>query len=244
MIALDADPVLADLVLCVLRKIAESSAEMGTTYRKVMYAKEVQKELSRIVESKATVDVNEELRQLMYYLNYNSIKVVTYHAHYLSSLLDKTETRSEKIETLSFMLKNISQAQVKPGTGYNLHAPSLKNQLSEYITVELEYHERLQQLSNRPSGPAADDFLSGFKLKFEASVSQLAYLLKVLIETRIILNNNLSQVINFIVRFVITKKAENISYGSLRSKFYNVESGTKESVRSMLLSMVHYIEKS
>lgn len=243
LVALDADSVLADLVLCVLRKIAESSTEKGTTYRKVMYAKEVQKELNRIVESKATVDVNEELRQLMYYLNYNSIKVVTYHAHYLSSLLDKIETRSEKIESLSFLLKNISQAQIKPGTGYNLHAPSLKNQLSEYITVELEYHERLQQLSNRPSGPAADDHLSGFKLKFEASVSQLAYLLKVLIETKIILNNNLSQVINFVVRFVITKKSENISYGSLRSKFYNVESGTKESVRGMLLSMIHYIEK-
>lgn len=109
--------------------------------------------------------------------------------------------------------------------------PSLKNQLTEYISVELEYHERLQQLSAKPSGSSSDDFLSGFKLKFEDSVSQLAYLLKILIETKIIVNNNVSQVISFLVRFVVTRKSENISVGSLRSKFYNVETGIKESVR-------------
>jgi hypothetical protein len=41
---------LIDLVLRVLRKIVDSNAEKETTYRKVLYAKEVQKELNRIVE--------------------------------------------------------------------------------------------------------------------------------------------------------------------------------------------------
>lgn len=237
------DRVLIALVLRVLRKISESNAEKGTTYRKVMYAKEIQKELERLL-SKDISNIDDELRQVIYYLNYNSIKVITYHAHYISSLLDKKETRTEKIEALSLMLKNINQAQVRPGIAYNLNSASLKSQLMDYISVELEYHERLQQLSGRPSGPSSDDSLSGFKLKFEASVSQLAYLLKVLIETRMIVNNNLTHVINFVVRFVMTKKSENISYGSLRSKFYNPEMGTKESVRSMLLSMIHYIDKN
>jgi hypothetical protein len=241
---LGADPTLADLVLRVLHKIAESSTDKGTTYRKILYAKEVAKEINRMSTVTLPANVNESLRQLMYYLNYNSTKVVTYHAHYISSLLDAAETRTEKIEKLSLIFKEVSQAQVRPGIGYNLHSSPLKNQLCEYISVELEYHERLQQLSHRPPGPGTDDFLSGFKLKFEASVSQLAYLLKVLIETKIILNNNISHVINFLVRFVVTKKSENISHGSLRSKFYNVENGTKESVRNMLLSMIHYIEKN
>lgn len=240
----NADARITELMILVLKKIAESNAEQGTTYRKVMYAKEVQKEISRLIDKEGEFDINEELRQVMYYLNYNSIKVVTYHAHYISALLDGTETRAEKIERLSFILKNVSQAQVKPGIGYNLHAASLKNQLSEYISVELEYHERLQQLTNRSGDPPSDNLLSGFKLKFEASVSQLAYLLKVMLETKIILNNNLSQVLHFLVQFVITKRSENISYGSLRSKFYNVENGTKESVRTMLSTMIHYIDKN
>jgi len=242
--AMNAESSLIELILRVLTKIESSNVEKGTTYRKVMYAKAIQKELHQMTDGRDVKDVNEELRQLMYYLNYNSIKVVTYHAHYISSLLDKKETRVDKIETLSLLLKNISQAQVKPGIGYNLHAPSLKNQLSEYISVELEYHERLQKLSNRSSGPPEDDLLMGFKLKFEASVSQLAYLIKVLMETKIIINNNVTHVINFLVRFVITRKSEAISYGSLRSKFYHVEAGTKQSVRSMLQSMIRYIDQN
>jgi hypothetical protein len=241
---LGADERLSELVLHVLRKVADSNADKGATYRKVMYAKEVVKEINRIGSKGVHASIDEDLRQLMYYLNYNSLKVVTYHAHYISSILDKAETRTEKIEKLSLMLKEVTQAQVKPGIGYNMHSASLKNQLCEYITVELEYHERLQQLIQRPPGQGSDDFLSGFKLKFEASVSQLAYLLKVLIDTKIIINNNLSQVINFIVRFVVTRRSESISYGSLRSKYYNVEAGTKESVRNMLLSMIQYIEKN
>lgn len=235
---------LVNLILHVLRKIIDNKTEKTVTYRKVMYAKEVQKELFRLAERETQGDINEELRQIMYYLNYNSIKVLTYHAHYISALLDETETRTEKIEKLSLVLKNVNQAQVKPGIGYNLHTSSLKNQLSEYISVEIEYHERLQQLTNRPPEPPSDNLLSGFKLKFEASVSQLAYILKVLIETKILLNNNLTQVLNFLVRFVITKRSESISYGSIRSKFYNVENGTKESVKTMLASMIQYIDKS
>jgi hypothetical protein len=242
--AMHADDSLTSLILRILYKIADTSPGKITTYRKILYAKEAQKELSRVTDGRTIGDVNDELRQAMYYLNYNSIKVVTWHAHYISSLLDKNETRGEKIETLSLLLKKINQAQVKPGIAYNMHAPSLKNQLNEYISVELEYHERLQHLSSRQPGSSQDDLLSGFKLKFEASVSQLAYLLKILIEMKIIVNNNITQLINFMVRFAITRRSENISVGSLRSKFYNVETGTKESVRNMLLSMIHYIERN
>jgi hypothetical protein len=239
-----AEEKLIELLFRVIRKVIDSKSEMTITYRHVMYAKEVQKELFRMFEKLAPEsDINEELRQIMYYLNYNSTKVLTYHAHYVSALLDALETRSEKIEKLSFVLKRVNQAQVKPGASYNLHTSSLRAQLSSYISEELDYQERLQHLSNRPSGSSGDNLLEGFKLKFEASVSQLAYLIKVFIGTKVIVNNNMTHILQFLVRFVITKRSETISYASFRSKFYNVETGTKKSVRTMLLSMVQYIDK-
>ena len=180
----------------------------------------------------------------MYYLNYNSVKVLTYHAHYISSLLDQSETRAEKIETLSFVLKKINQSQVKPGIRYNQNGSPLKDQLNIYITEEIDYQERLQQLSNSSSDRSPDSFLPGFKLKFDASVSQLAYLLRIFMETKFIINNNLTQVLHFLVKYVTTKRSEAISYGSFRSKFYSVESGTKESVRNMLVSMIQYIDRA
>ncbi len=239
------DPRIIELMLHVLQKIAQCGPEHGATYRKVMYVKEMQKEMFRLLERKTDIqDMDEELRQIMYYLNYNSVKVFAYHAHYITSLLEAGETRAEKLERLSLALKKVNQAQVKPDIRYNLHRGSLKEQLNSYISEEIDYLERLQQLSGNTTERPMDAFLQGFKLRFDASVTQLAYLLKILIETKIILNNNLSQVLHFLVRFVTTKRSEAVSYGSIRSKFYNVETGTKESVRKMLLSMIHHIERN
>lgn len=237
------DREILSLLLQVVQNIVEGNPENGVTFRKVMYATEVQKELFRVSTKQIEGDFNDELRQIMYYLNYNSVKVVTHHAHYITALLETAETRTEKIEKLSLVLKKISQAQVKPGVGYSQRAPSLKNQLTEYISFEMEYQERLQNLNTTPPSQPGD-FLSGFKLKFDASVSQLAYLIKIFIETKVISNNNLAEILRFMVKFAVTKKSESISFASLRAKFYNVESGTKESVRGMLTSMIQYIDHS
>ncbi|HRJ29731.1 MAG TPA: hypothetical protein PLV21_04075 [Cyclobacteriaceae bacterium] len=243
--AKETDQRLVNLLLHILKKIFDSKPDLGITYRKVMYAKEVQKELFRLIERESEIqDWDDELRQVMYYLNYNSVKVLTYHAHYISSLLDQSETRAEKIEKLSFVLKKINQSQVKPGIRYNQNGSPLKDQLNIYIMEEIDYQERLQQSGNGSTDRASESFLSGFKLKFQASVSQLAYLLRIFMETKFILNNNLTHILHFLVKYVITKRSETISYGSFRSKFYSVETGTKESVRNMLSAMISYIDKN
>lgn len=240
----NADQRLIDLWLSILKRICDKRDDNDITYRKVVYAKEVQKELSYLLDGSAAIkDVDESLRQMMYYLNYNSYRVLTYHAHYITSLLDVAETRADKIEKLSFLLKTINQVQVKAGLKYYPHGLSLKDQLNNYLVEELQYHERLLH-APKISHQTLEPTLQGFKLKFTTSVAQMAYLLKVLIETKIILNNNLSQIIHFLVKYVVTKKSEAISHGSFRSKYYDVEKGTKESVRNMLLSLVHYIDRN
>lgn len=238
----NADPRLIDLVLRTLKSISDKSSVI--TYRKVLYVKEIQNALSRLLDDTIEInDIDESLRQVMYYLNYNSHKVLTYHAHYITSLLDRADTRADKIERLSFLIKKVNQAQVKPGIKYHPHGPSLKDQLNNYLVEELEYQQRLQQGSkNLPD--VSEQSSQEFKLRLSVSVSQMAYLLKILLETKLILNNNLSQILQFLVKHVVTKRSETISAGSFRSKYYDVENSTRESVRNMLLSLVHHIDKS
>ena len=83
-----------------------------------------------------------------------------------------------------------------------------------------------------------------FKIIFDLSVSQLAYVFKILIDTGIIRNKNISEVIRFLSRFVKTKRAEAVSYESLRIKFYNTESGTKDTIRKTFQSLLSYINKN
>lgn len=239
------DSRLLNVVLEVMLKIRDGQADKHLTYRKVMYAKEVYKEVMRLVDRQKThTNTDEELRQILYYLNYNSTSAITYHAHYISALLEQCDTRAEKIEKLSFLLKTVNQAQVKPGVRFNLHGPALKDQLNNYIIEEIEYQQRLSSLNRPIEGKGTPGFLDDFSLKFDASVAQLAFLLRILMETKIIVNNNLTQLLQFIVRFIATRKAETISYGSFRSKFYNVETGTRGSVRGMLLALINHIDKA
>lgn len=241
--ALHADQTLWSLLLQVLQNIIDSTIEKGMTFRQVMYAMEVKKELVRIIEKETPTDINADLRQAMYYLNYNSVKVVTYHAHYITALLESAETRSDKIERLSLVFKTISQAQVKPEIRYIPNAPSLKEQLTEYISVEMEYQERLQRLSDS-TPPKSDNPLSNFKLKFEASLAQLAYLIRIFQETKLISNTNVTHLLQFIATFSMTKRSEGISFPSIRAKFYNVEHSTRQAVRGMLLAMIQHIDRS
>lgn len=240
----NADARLIVLITHVLQEIFQRSDEKMITYRMVLYAKTVVKEVMVLLErDRNTQDIDEELRELIYYLNYNSVKVLTYHAHFVTALIDAAGSRPEKIEKLSFTLKKINQAQVNPGMRYLPVAPALKDQLNSYINEEIEYQERLQQLNSLPGERPDNPFSSGFRLKFDASVSQLAYLLRILFETRIIVNKNLTQVLQFFARYVETQQSDSVSFGSLRSKFYTMETGARDSVRTMLVTMLQYIDR-
>ncbi len=241
----EADQRLSEILIHAIRKIDEPDPQHLISFRVMNFSLEMHKELHRLIDSQISAsDINDELRTIMYYLNYNTNRVLSYHAQYINSLLETTATRAEKIERLSLVLKNINQSLVNPTIKYNQHFPSLKDLLNNHIKEEIEYLEKVNQLNSTAAEHPSDPLLGGFKLKLTASVQQLAYLFRVLLETRLISNSNVSQVLQFLVKFVITKKSETVSFGSLRTKFYSVESSTKDSVRNMLQAIIHHIDKN
>ncbi len=238
----NADSELTAIVLKTLHQFASDQTGDHITYRRLIYAKEIQREVIRLLAPKyLSKDINDMLRQLLFYLNYNSGRVLAYYSRYIAEQLAPCETRLERIERLSLLMKNVNQSLVKPEIKYNSMSPSLKSQVAEFLAQEIEYLEKVASLASSNEGRA--DMFQGFKLKFETSVPQLAYLVKVFLDKKILVNNNVTQILQFMVRYVITRHAETISYSSFRAKFYNVEDGTKKAVRSMLVSMIQHIER-
>jgi hypothetical protein len=240
---LNADIYLIDLVLHPMKKFIENIPTGQISYRKIIYVKEIQKDLYRIISStKSESTIDDDLRLEMLYLNYNTIKYFRYYTNYVVAQLEGVDSSSGRIERLSYLLKMVNQTQVKPGVGYNKTILTLKEQLADWIAEEVFYLEKMYKLNekNATGTTLADDF----KLKTEMSVSQLAYLLRVFIETKVINNKNVSDLIRFFSRFFQTKRLESISYESFRVRYYNTEDGTKRSVRNMLLLMVDYINKN
>lgn len=241
---LDGDANLIELALAPLKNFIENVPGNQITYRWIIYIKEVQKELRTVISSgKTGEDLNEDLRLVLMYLNYNSVKYFRYYTNHISGLLTDIDSSPGRIERLSYVLKMINQSQVKPGVGYNRTMRTLKEQISDWVNEEIIYLERIHRLNTKHS--KADSTMDeGFKVRTEMPVAQLAYLLRIFVEMKIIQNQNVSELIRFFSRFFLSKRMESISYESFRVRYYNTEDSTKRNIRNMLLSMVDYINKA
>ncbi|WP_276374306.1 hypothetical protein [Chryseolinea sp. H1M3-3] len=174
-------------------------------------------------------------------LNFNDQQFFQFYSNHITRALLSCETLSDRIDQAAYFYKIISQVTVINGVGLNNSALDIKHQLLEWMTSELDYLRQKERLQI----PAKTDsqIKNDFKIIFDLSVSQLAYIFKIFIDTGVIQNKNASEIIRFLSRFVKTKRAESVSYESLRVKFYDAESGTKDAVKKTLQSLLSYINK-
>lgn len=236
----DVNDRLIALVLAPLRKFIERIGSGKLTYRDIMYVREVGKELKRRLIP-GNFKLHESIRYTFLYLNYNTIQYFNYYTGYILDQVKTVDNVPEKIEKLSYILKTINQTQVKPGIAYNSVYPPLKEQLVDWITEEIAYQERTFQLTQKlmPSGSLPGDF----KIQLDMSLSQLAYMLRIFIDMKVIQNKNLSDILRFFSRSYQVRQ-QNISYESFRVRYYNPEESVRKSVRSLLLQLVDYINRS
>lgn len=165
-----------------------------------------------------------------------------YYLGELQRILVTCETLSDRIDQASYFYKAVAQIQMETDLAFKLPLPHVKEQILEWLDHELNYLHEKRKLQS--SCPPQSTIRGDFKLSFDLSVSQLAFLIRTFVETGVIQNKNTSELIRFIAKFVKTKKSEAISFDSFRTKLYNVESGTKDAVKKILQSMLQYMNKN
>lgn len=182
--------------------------------------------------------LDDTIRSLMITLNFNSVQFINYFTNYLTRLFDQCETVSDQILMAAFQLKRIQQSAPIQNIAWEFGMPDVKTQIVEWLSYELDYlHTKAETVTSDKTSSVSKDF----KFKLDSSVSQLSYVIRILLETGIIQNGNTSELIRFITKFVSTKKSEAISFDSFRLKFYNPESGTKDAVKNTLQKLHGYI---
>jgi hypothetical protein len=211
------------------------------TFGRINYIKILGCELEKVSNSFSEEIFAQNICKLLICLNFNSDRFFAFYIKRINNALLKCESLSERIEQLAYYYKICSQEQCSRKLSFCPECTPINVQLLEWITQELEFLRQKQQLSV-PSQQGSGN--SDYKINFDLSVAQLACLFKVFTETSIVQNKNTSELIRFLAKFVKTKKAETVSFESLRIKFYDVESGTKDAVRKMLQSMLSYMGKS
>lgn len=115
--------------------------------------------------------------------------------------------------------------------------------MSEKQEVDININITVGQEGITARQESSKPHTENLKINVSLSVAQLAYLLKVLTDTRVIKNKNISELIRFITAHISTPKANDISFDSFKVKFYNPEFSTKQSLHDMLIKQLNHIRK-
>ncbi len=237
------DTQLVKLVLQPLRSFLSHSRE-PITFRRLIFLKEFKKELVELIEANPEpASLESGIFTSMVYLNFNSTRFSEYCFMRIKEAYSSKDTLSGQIESLAYFFKRANQVSEKPGFAYIPTLKSLKEQISDWIAEETFFLEKKQQLTLNLSLKRPESDMSNFKLLTELSVPQAAYLVRLFIETGLFKNNNIIEVVRFFAKHIQTKRTENISIESFRSKFYNADRSSRETIKDLLIKLLNQARK-
>lgn len=184
--------------------------------------------------------IADEIMALLIQLNIDIPQTFDYYVKNFNAALTKMDSDQDRLNLAALYLKKISQTPLSLHT--QVDSGRLKTLLMEWLFDEIQYIER--RLVTTPQQETSDPKSGTFKLTVDLSVAQLAFIARTFVESGVIQNKNTTEMVSFFSKFVKTKRSGSVSQESLRIKYYDVESGTKDSVRSLLHNAIGYINKT
>ena len=216
-----------------LLKIETINIKEKLTYYEFNYCSEFILTLHKQINSENNSE--ETIKDCLFDLNFNSLQFFKYLTVEVLQELETQENNIKKIDILYRFLKNYNQKQSRNAIKYKSNLPSLKEQIIGWLEEEVEYltkKVKLEANQNIANDEEKIKFLTGL------SVAQLSYFFGLLMETGIIKHKNQTDVFRFISENFKTNNTEKISVDSIKVKYYNVESTTKNVLREKIIELV------
>jgi hypothetical protein len=191
------------------------------------------------VASEGGSDQSESIETLLWQYNFNSRQYFLYYIKRIADKEKQEETILDKLELLAHEYKKVNQAVMERDVHYTSKYPSLQDVVGNWLGEEISFLRTKQQLTITFADPEKQ-IPHDFKIALDLSVAQFSCLIRGLMEKKLILNTNLTELAGFLSGAVVTKRSENISVGSFRKKYYNLEEGTKKSVIDILNKVIDW----
>lgn len=192
------------------------------------------------VAGEGNSDQSESIEALLWQYNFNSRQYFLYYIKRISDKEKHEETILGKLEFLASEYKKVNQVVIERNVQYTSKYPSLQDVVGNWLEEEIAFLRTKQQLTIILAGPEKQ-IPQDFKIALDLSVAQFSCLIRGLMEKKLILNTNLTELAGFLSGAVVTKRSENISVGSFRKKYYNMEEGTKKSVIDNLNKVIDWL---
>ena len=241
----DHDPILVDLIPETISQHCCFKNCNGLSYRKFSYLKTVMNALEKVNPDEIMTSHYPTLPALLVYLNFNATSFKNYLVNLIHSEINTGTSIEDKIETISFHHKEISQLSIKPGMSLSPAMPSVQLDLATWLFTEMNHLEKKQTLGIVAPIQFKDGAgLDGEKgIYSQLTVEELALFLKSLKETGLVKNKNMKQVAQCMAEDWHSKQKEHISWQYLYNSMSTYEMNTISSLDSKLMDMVNWLRK-
>ncbi|WP_024980108.1 hypothetical protein [Flavobacterium succinicans] len=232
-LAMVIDKELLQIIYKPLLVLSELQVQEKISHQQYKYSKNYLNKIFKFIKANpreiSTIDWCHWLKEM----NYNSFEFLDFFSGILKTECNNCATLVEALDLMFFHLKEFNQSKSKTTLPYNQKLPSIENQVIGWIEEEIIYLNRKKSITKEIVVPkeVEDD---NEKLQLGISVPQLAFMIRIMIEAGTIRNTSTKEVIRIFSKICKTEKAENISYDSLRAKYYNIENSASEAVQKRI----------
>lgn|GEM_PF-2646301 len=205
------------------------------TYRTAFYLRELMTVITSIPK-------NLEMELLT--INFNAPEFYEYYAHKVTLALNEDGTIQSRLRLMHYHIKQLKQLRIKPNWVYNANYPAINTWLADWLTEEVSYQEKSNQLAFVIPAAVAGETESG-KYELTVSVAQLGLLTRLFMETSFSKKPVHKRVAEQMSKVFTTKKAgqhENIASESLLGRFYKHDKTTIAIVKEILIRMLNRLK--
>lgn len=224
------DQELADLLLRHLASFYGPYAS-GISYESIHYQNMLVREL---LDSGHTMAADS--CAVLYLLNFNHPEFIRYQFLQLRKMIESLPTHKEKVAALRLEQKRLNQLSAKPGYIYTSQSQPLLEQVNAWINEEVKYWEYGFHPAN---GESAAEYEG--KIQTSLSVAKLAVLMRLMVVDKIIINRSAAPMLRVVSKTFTTLQKDEISPGSLETKYHSPDKATVEAVRDMLFKWINIL---
>jgi hypothetical protein len=226
-------PIVDVLQECMNEKL--TAPENYLSFRKVNYLKNI----FRRIESSTSVINEAFIRELLIKYNFNSTGFIDYETSLIKNKLNDENSTGENIALLKTEQFRIAQLKDKPSVGYEPNQPAVKKQLTDWV-IEKIRNEELTNLKRKDKDLQIDP---ESKIQTSLSVAKLAVLIRLLVADKIIINKSVAPMLRTIAKLFTTLQKDDISFGSMETKYHAPDKATLNMMKEMLQKWVVIVGK-
>lgn len=242
LLSMEMDQELLKILFEPLLQLSTINIQRQINYYQFNYALEYISELAQLIDDNQNEVSNKTLCNWLLDLNINSFNYFDYLTDQLKIEIDKCDSDYQKLEFLYKNLKKYNQHRSKIKKSFNSNLPEIKEQICSWLEEEIEFiNKKINLDSLFATTPKTGE--NNPKILMDLSVAQISYFINILIQSGIIKHTNQREVFRMIADNFKTNVTENISIDSLSSKYYNVESSTKNVMKEKIIELLNLTKK-